>query len=293
MDQRIIDLYDRFTHGQIGRRDFMEKLATIAGSAAAASALLPLLANDYARAAVVEENDARIDVSRARYPSGAGEVDGYLVRAKRVDAKRPAVLVIHENRGLNPHIKDVTRRLALEGFLAYGVDLLSPDGGTPQDEDKARDMIGALDRQATVARAADAVAFLARHPLSTGSVGAVGFCWGGGMVNLLAEESEQLKAGVAYYGMQPPLEKVDRIKAALLLHYAGLDTRINEGIAAYEAALKQAGKTYQVYVYDGANHAFNNDTSPSRYDPKAAELAWSRTSAFLAEHLGAPPPVET
>lgn len=293
MDQRIIDLYDRFTHGQLGRREFMDRLATVAGSAAAAAAMLPLLTNDYARAAQVAEDDKRLDITTTGYPSGPATVSGYLVRAKQVDAKRPAVIVIHENRGLNPHIKDVTRRLALDGFLAFGVDLLSPDGGTPGDEDKARDMIGKLDGPTTVARLKDAVAFLATNAASNGSVGAVGFCWGGGMVNLLAEASPELKAGVAYYGMQPPLDRVEDIKASLLLHYGGLDNRINAGIPAYEAALKKAGKDYAIYVYDGANHAFNNDTSPTRYDAAAAELAWGRTIDFLSKHLGVPPPVET
>ncbi len=293
MDQRIIDLYDRFTHGQIGRREFMDRLATLAGSLAAALALMPLLANDYARAALVEESDPRLETSTARFEAGGDEVSGYLVRARRVDARRPAVLVIHENRGLNPHIRDVTRRMALAGYLAFGVDLLSPDGGTPADEDKARAMIAALDQPANLARAEAAVRFLASHPASTGNVGAVGFCWGGGLVNQLAQASPRLKAGVAYYGMQPPLDRVPGISAALLLHYAGLDNRVNEGIAAYEDALAKAGKDYTVYVYEGANHAFNNDTNPARYDPKAAELAWTRTAAFLAKHLGAPPPVET
>ena len=293
MDQRIIDLYDRFTHGQIGRREFMDRLATLAGSLAAALALMPLLTNDYARAALVEENDPRLEASTARFEAGGDEVSGYLVRARRVDARRPAVLVIHENRGLNPHIRDVTRRMALAGYLAFGVDLLSPDGGTPADEDKARAMIAALDQPANLARAEAAVRFLASHPASTGNVGAVGFCWGGGLVNQLAQASPRLKAGVAYYGMQPPLDRVPGISAALLLHYAGLDNRVNEGIAAYEDALAKAGKEYTVYVYEGANHAFNNDTNPARYDPKAAELAWTRTAAFLAKHLGAPPPVET
>lgn len=293
MDQRIIDLYDRFTHGQIGRREFMDRLATLAGSLAAALALMPLLTNDYARAALVEENDPRLETSTARFEAGGDEVSGYLVRARRVDARRPAVLVIHENRGLNPHIRDVTRRMALAGYLTFGVDLLSPDGGTPADEDKARAMIAALDQPANLARAEAAVRFLASHPASTGNVGAVGFCWGGGLVNQLAQASLRLKAGVAYYGMQPPLDRVPGINAALLLHYAGLDNRVNEGIAAYEDALAKAGKDYTVYVYEGANHAFNNDTNPARYDPKAAELAWTRTAAFLAKHLGAPPPVET
>jgi carboxymethylenebutenolidase len=293
MDQRIIDLYDRFTHGQIGRREFMDGLATLAGSLAAALAMLPLLTNDYARAALVEENDLRLETSTASFEAAGDRVSGDLVRARRVDARRPAVLVIHENRGLNPHIRDVTRRMALAGYLAFGIDLLSPDGGTPADEDKARAMIAALDQPENLARAEAAVKFLAAHPASTGNVGAVGFCWGGGLVNQLAQASPQLKAGVAYYGMQPPLDRVPGVRAALLLHYAGLDNRVNEGIAAYEDALAKAGKDYTVYVYDGANHAFNNDANPARYDPKAADLAWTRTTAFLAKHLGAPPPVET
>ncbi|MBS9478758.1 dienelactone hydrolase family protein [Ancylobacter radicis] len=293
LDQRIIDLYDRFTHGQIGRRDFMERLAGLAGSVAAASALLPLLTNDYARAAIVEDDDPRLEITTPTYESGGTRISGYLVKARRAVAKRPAVIVIHENRGLNPHIKDVTRRVALAGYLAFGVDFLSADGGTPENEDRGREMIAALDRPTTVRRAVDAVTFLAAHPDSTGAVGAVGFCWGGAMVNLLAQASPQLKAGVAYYGMQPPLERVPDIKAALLLNYAGLDNRINEGIPAYEEALKKAGKDYTIYVYEGVNHAFNNDTSPTRFDPAAAELAWGRTLDFFAKHLGAPPPVET
>lgn len=293
MDQRIIDLYDRFTHGQLDRRSFMDRLAGLAGSMAAASAILPLLANDYASAALAPADDPRLEVADVSLPSAGGDVSGYLARARRVDTRRPAVLVIHENRGLNPHIRDVTRRLALSGYLAFGIDLLSAQGGTPADEDKARDMIAALDRQATVARAVDAVAFLAAHPASTGQVGALGFCWGGAMVNLLAEASPELKAGVAYYGMPPPLDRVEDIKAALLLQYAGLDNRINAAVPAYEAALKEAGKDFTIYVYPGVNHAFNNDTSPTRFDPEAAELAWGRTTAFLAEKLGVPPPVET
>lgn len=293
LDQRIIDLYDRFTHGHLDRREFMDRLATLAGSVAAASALLPALMNDYARAAIVEDDDPRLEITTASYESGGATVKGYLVRARRVAAKRPGVIVIHENRGLNPHIKDVTRRMGLAGYLAFGVDFLSVDGGTPENEDRGREMIAALDRPTTVKRAVDAVSFLAAHADCTGAVGAVGFCWGGAMVNLLAQNSPELKAGVAYYGMQPPLERVPDIKAALLLQYAGLDNRINEGIPAYEDALKKAGKDYTIYVYEGVNHAFNNDTSPTRFDPAAAELAWGRTLDFFAKHLGAPPPVET
>jgi carboxymethylenebutenolidase len=195
------------------------------------------------------------------------------------------VLVIHENRGLNPHIKDVTRRMATEGFLALGLDYLSPIGGTPADEDKARDMIGTLKQPDILASSRAAVAFLEKHADSNGKVGAVGFCWGGAAVNNLAVGEPNLDAGVAYYGRQPPAESVANIKAPLLLHYAELDPGVNAGIAAYESALKAAGKTYELHMYPGANHAFNNDTNAARYDKKAADLAWSRTVAFLKKHL--------
>lgn len=288
MDQRIISLYDRFTHGDMSRREFLDRLRDLAGSAAAAAALLPLLQNDYARAAIVAPDDPRLSVGTVSYAADGVEISGMLAHLKG-DAKRPAVIVIHENRGLNPHIKDVARRLALEGYLAFAPDMLSPQGGTPEDEDKARNMIGGLDAEATERRLAAAVPFLANHALSTGKVGAVGFCWGGGMVNRLAAASPDLAAGVAYYGRQIPAERVPAIRAPLLLHYAGLDERINAGIADYEAALKANGKTYTIHMYEGANHAFNNDTNAARYDKAAADLAWQRTLAFFAQHLGAPP----
>jgi len=287
MDQRIIDLYDDFTHGGISRRVFLDRLAEFAGSSTAALALLPLLQNDYARAAIIAPDDARLAVDTVAYDAGGTKINGYLARLK-AKGKRPAVIVIHENRGLNPHIKDIARRVALEGFLALAVDMLSPLGGTPDDEDKGRDMIGTLNADETAHRIAAAVPFLEHHAESTGKVGAVGFCWGGGMVNRLAVLSPELKAGVAYYGLQPPASAVPSIKAALLLHYAGLDQRIDAGIPAYEAALKANNKRFTIYVYPNVNHAFNNDTS-NRYDKAAAELAWSRTIAFLARELGAPP----
>jgi carboxymethylenebutenolidase len=283
MDQRIIELYDEFTHGSISRRVFLDRLAEIAGSSAAALALLPLLQNDYARAAIVPPGDARLTIDSLGYDAQGTRINGYLARLKE-KGKRPAVIVIHENRGLNPHIEDVARRLALAGFLAYAVDLLSPLGGTPADEDKARDMIGTLNADETARRIAAAVPFLERHAESTGKVGAVGFCWGGGMVNRLAVLSPDLKAAVAYYGVQPPAAQVPRIQAALLLHYAGLDQRIDAGIPAYEQALKAAHKRFTIYIYPNVNHAFNNDTS-NRYDKSAAELAWSRTVAFLKQYL--------
>ncbi|MBX6327325.1 MAG: dienelactone hydrolase family protein [Pseudolabrys sp.] len=287
MDQRVIDLYDQFTHGGISRREFLDRLTELVGSSAAASALLPLLQNDYARAATVAPDDARLAIEMAGYDAPGARMSGYLARPAR-KAKRPAVIVIHENRGLNPHIQDIARRLALEGFLAFAVDMLSPFGGTPPDEDKGRDMIAALDPQETDRRIAAAVPFLAHHTESTGRVGAVGFCWGGGLANRLAVLSPALNAAVVYYGVQPPAEDVSRIRAALLLHYAGLDQRINAGIAAFEAALKAHHKRYTIYVYPGVNHAFNNDTG-SRYDKAAAELAWTRTLAFLKQELGTPP----
>jgi carboxymethylenebutenolidase len=287
MDQRIIDLYDRFTHGDINRRAFLDRLAEIAGSSAAALALLPLLQNNYARAATVAPDDARLTIDTVSYDGPGARISGYLARLKS-NGKRPAVIVIHENRGLNPHIQDIARRIALEGFLSLAVDMLSPLGGTPADEDKARDMIGTLNADETARRIAAAVPFLERHPESTGSVGIVGFCWGGGIVNRVAVLAPDLKAGVIYYGLQVPAEQVTAIRAPLLLHYAGLDQRVNAGIAPYEAALKAYNKRYTIYVYPNVNHAFNNDTS-NRYDKPAADLAWSRTIAFFKANLGAPP----
>ncbi len=287
MDQRIIELYDSFTHGGINRREFLDRLADIAGSSAAALALLPLLQNNYARAAIVAPDDARLAIDTVSYDAGDAKIGGTLARLK-AKGKRPAVIVLHENRGLNPHIQDVTRRIALEGFLAYAPDLLSPLGGTPADEDKARDMIGTLKPAETAKHLAAAVPFLAAHAESTGNVGAVGFCWGGGIINRIAVLAPELKAGVVYYGVQVPADQVVAIRAPLLLHYAGLDQRVNAGIEAYEAALKASHKRYTIYMYPNVNHAFNNDTS-SRYDKAAAELAWSRTIAFFKQELGPPP----
>src|SRR5205807_452947 len=211
-----------FTHSRISRREFMDELTKIAGSAAAAAAILPLLKNDYAIAATVPENDARLNAQKVSYDSPKGKVNGYLVRAKGT-AKRPAVVVIHENRGLNPHLEDVARRLAKEGFLAIAVDLLSVSGGTPADEDKARETHEKTNREDMIAEAVAAVTFLKSHPESTGKVGAVGFCFGGGVVNRMATDSPELDAAVPYYGAQPSADKVAAIKAPLLLQYAGMD----------------------------------------------------------------------
>jgi carboxymethylenebutenolidase len=288
MDQRIINLYDRFTHGGMNRREFLDRLTQLAGSAAGAAALLPLLQNDYAQAAIVPADDARLAAERVSYDSPKGKINGYLTRAK-AKGKRPVVLVIHENRGLNPHLEDVARRLAVEGFLAYAVDLLSLVGGTPASEDAARDLHPKLNQDDAVTALVSAVSFLKSHPESTGKVGAVGFCFGGLMINRLAASSPELDAGVAYYGRQVPAAQVPNIKAALMLHYAEKDDGVNAGIAAYEAALKANNKKYTIHHYAGAQHAFNNDTGAARYNKAAADLAWGRTLAFFKEQLGAPP----
>ena len=283
MDQKFIDLFDRYTHGGMNRRDFLDRLATLAGSAAAVTAVLPLLENNYAHAELVPDNDPAISAEAAEIAPG---IKGYLVRPK-AEGTYPAVLVIHENRGLNPHIKDVTRRMAKEGFIAFGGDYLTRQGGTPADEDRAREMIGKLTPEETLTFSQQAVAALAKLPGSNGNVGAIGFCWGGGAVNALAVSGDpMLKAGVSYYGMQAKASDVPKIQAPLMLHYASLDERINAGIKDFEDALKANGKAYALHMYDGVNHAFNNDTNAARYDKAAADLAWSRTVAFLKKQLG-------
>ena len=286
MDQRIIDLYDEYTHAPLDRRVFLARLVKLTGSTAAAAALVPLLEANRARAAIVSPEDQRLETGRITYPGSTADIKAYMARPKDA-SKLPAVIVIHENRGLNPHIEDVTRRAALEGFLAIAPDLLSPMGGTPENEDAAREMIGKLDGMQTVQNLISAVTFLETHPHGNGKVGAMGFCWGGGMVGELAVNAPNLDAAVVYYGRQPKAADVPKIKAPLLLHYAGLDARINEGIPAFEEALKKANKTYTLYIYEGANHAFNNDTSEARYNRQAAEQSWSRTVVFLKEHLKA------
>lgn len=286
MDPKIIALYDEYTHAPLPRRTFLERLAALAGSSAAAYALLPMLENDYARAAIVAPGDARIATGRAPIRLPGGEMRAYVAVPREGPAKRAGVIVIHENRGLNAHIEDVARRVALAGFTAVGVDMLHAQGGTPADEDRAREMIGKVDRGAAVADLAALVDWLRARPDANGRVGAIGFCWGGGMVNALAAAAPSLDAGVPFYGAVAPAADVPRIRAKLLLHYAGNDPRINAGIEGYEAALKAAGVAYTVHVYAGAEHAFHNDTAGARYDEAAAKLAWSRTIAFLQATLG-------
>jgi carboxymethylenebutenolidase len=285
MRQEIIDLYDDYTHERIGRRVFMDRLAVLAGGTAAASAVLPMLKNNYAKAAIVAPDDERITAEEVTFPGAGGDVTGYLVRPADASGPLPGVVVIHENRGLNPHIEDVARRVALEGFVAFAPDFLSPLGGTPEDEDQAREMIGQLDRPQTVQNAVAAVAFLKDLDATTDKVGVVGFCWGGAMTNQVAVNSADVAAAVPYYGSQPATEDVAKIQAPLLLQYAGVDERINAGIPAYEEALQAADVDYTIYTYEGANHAFNNDTNEARYDKAAADLAWSRTIEFFKEHL--------
>jgi len=283
--QAMIDAYDEYTHITLDRRGFMEKLTRLAGSGAAAAAIAPMLAASSAHAAIVAEDDPRLQAEDITWPGEGGEMRGYLVRPAGAESKLGMVIVVHENRGLNPHIKDVARRMALEGFLALAPDFLSPLGGTPTDEEAARGMIGQLDPVTTVGNGVATVAFLKGHAEGNGMVGAVGFCWGGGTVNNLAVNAPGLAAAVAYYGRQAKTEDVSKIEAALMLHYAGLDARINEGIDVYRAALEAAGKEFTIYVYEGAQHAFNNDTSEARYNKAAAELAWTRTVAFFEDKL--------
>jgi carboxymethylenebutenolidase len=285
MDQKIINLFDTYTHGGMSRRAFLDKLAVMAGSTTAAMALLPVLENNYAFAAIVPEDDPRLVITEGEIAPG---IKGLLAIPKDATGKLPGVLVIHENRGLNPHIKDVTRRMALEGFVAFGADYLAPGGGTPADEEAAREMIGKLDAAGTVAYSQGALKALQAHAQGNGKAGAMGFCWGGGQVNALAVADPSLAGGVAYYGRQAPAADVPKITSPLMLHYASLDERINAGIAEFEAALKAASKAYELYMYEGANHAFNNDTNTARFNKDAANLAWGRTVAFLKKHAGAP-----
>lgn len=282
MDQKFIDLFDRYTHGAMNRRDFLERLSLMAGSSAAAAAVLPILENNYAHAEMVPESDESLRNGFQEIDTG---VAGYLSVPLEAEV-RPAVLVIHENRGLNPHIKDVTRRLAKEGFVAFAPDYLFAMGGTPEDADKARDMIGTLKPEDILAVSQRSLKAIQKFPGNPGKTGAVGFCWGGGQVNALAVADPLLKAGVVYYGRQPTAADVPKITAPLLLHYASLDERINAGIPEFEAALKANNKVYELYMYEGANHAFNNDTNAARYDKAAADLAWGRTIAFLKKNLG-------
>lgn len=284
MDQRIINLFDEYTHKPLKRDDFLKKLAKLTGSMAAALTVLPLLEVNYVHAETVTQQDDRIKTESVTFPGSDTTMKGYLARPTAA-GKYPSVVVIHENRGLNPHIEDVTRRLALAGFVALAPDALSASGGTPADETQMRELFGKLDPQKTRENFEKALDYLKTRPESTGKVGCVGFCWGGAMANQLAVHYPDLKAAVPFYGRQPEAADVPKIKAAVQLHYGGLDERVNAGIPAYEEALKKAGVPYELYVYEGAQHAFNNDTAPTRYNEAAAKLAWERTTKFLKTKL--------
>lgn len=284
MERSIIELYDEYTHAPLERRVFLDRLAKLAGGTAAAYALLPLLENNYAKAQIVAADDPGLKSARVAYPGPFGDVQGYLA-APADGGRKPAVIVIHENRGLNAHIEDLARRVAKAGFLALAPDLLTPLGGTPKDEDKARELIGQTKPADAVANLQAAVTWLATHPQATGKVGAVGFCWGGGMSNRLAVAEPRLGAAVVFYGPSPAVEDVPKIKAPLLLHYAGLDKRINDGVPPYIDALEAHDKAFEKHVYDGVDHAFNNDANAARYNADAAKLAWGRTIDFLSKHL--------
>jgi len=284
MNQEINDLYDQYCHGALNRREFLRQLTILAGGVAAANTLFCLLENNHAEAALVPKDDPRLDTAHTDFAGATGDVRAYIAKPKG-DAKRPGVVVIQENKGLDPHIQDVARRMALEGFLTLAPDALSPLGGTPDDPNKARSMMRQLDSQSTIKNYTAAVKYLKTHPMSTGKIGVIGFCWGGGVANQLAVHSPDLKAAVPFYGRQPASVDVPKIKASLLLHYAGEDKRINEGIPAFEAALKAASVDYRLYMYEGVKHAFHNDTRADRYNKDAAELAWKRTISFLKEKL--------
>ena len=285
MNQEIINLFDEFTHKPLSRNEFMKRLAKLTGSTAAAIAILPLLEVNYAHAATIAENDDDLITEDITYEGDGSTMKAYFAKPKAAAGKLGAVIVIHENRGLNPHIKDVTRRVAKAGYLALGVDALSPLGGTPANEDEARALFAKLDGPKNINNFLKGFDYLRSRPDSNGKTACVGLCWGGGLVNQLAVNSPDLKAAVAYYGRQADAVDVPKIKAPLLLHYGGLDERVNAGIPAYETALKAAGKKYEIFIYDGANHAFNNDSSPTRYNAEVAKLAWDRTLKLFKETL--------
>ena len=284
MDQRIINLFDEYTHKPLSREEFISRLIRLTGSAAAAMSLLPLLEVNYANAATVPFQDDRIETERITYNSEGATMKGFLARPKD-QRNLGSVVVIHENRGLNPHIEDVTRRTAIAGFLAVAPDALSSLGGTPADADQARNMFQQLDSAKTIASFAAAFDYLGSRKESNGKFGCVGFCWGGAMANNLAVQVPALKVAVPFYGRQPDAADVPKIKCKLQLHYAGLDERINAGIPAYEEALKKAEVNYEIFTYENAQHAFHNDTAPTRYNEAAAKLAWSRTIEFFSKNL--------
>jgi carboxymethylenebutenolidase len=285
-DQEVLNLFDKYVHGDIDRRGFLERATRYAVGGMTASMLLDALSPRFAEAQQIPKDDKRLKASMVEYasPKGQGKMRGYLVRPAAASAKLPGVLVVHENRGLNPHIEDIARRIALEGFMAFAPDALAPLGGYPGDEDKARELFSKLDPEKVREDFVAAAEWLKNRPDCTGKIGVVGFCFGGGIANVVATRLPDLAAAVPFYGAQPKAEDVPRIKAPLLIHYAEHDDRINAGVAPYEAALKANHVRYQMFTYPGTQHGFNNDTTP-RYDKDAAQLAWKRTIDFLKKNL--------
>lgn len=279
-------LFDRYVHGDLSRRGFLDQAARFSGGAAGAAALLAAMSPDFASAQQVQSDDPRIATRRQAFdsPQGNGQVQGYLAKPTDAAGKLPAVLVVHENRGLNPHIEDIARRIALAGYVAYAPDALAPLGGYPGDEDKARDMFAKLDPAKARADIVAAGRGLLTLPDGTGKFGVVGFCWGGSLANHVATQIPELAVAVPFYGAAPAIQDVPRIKARLLLHFAGNDERINATWPPYEAALKAAGVRYEMFSYAGTQHGFNNDTTP-RYDPVSAQSAWDRTLAVFKATL--------
>ena len=284
--QEMINLYDEYTHITLDRRAYMRKLTALVGTTAAASTVTDMIAGNKAAAQIVKSDDKRIKGEMVKFPGEGGEMGGYLCMPAGATGKLPTVIVIHENRGRTGHIQDVTRRMALEGFLAFGPDFLHPYGGAPADEDKGRELHAKMDRPRAVGNGLAAIKYLASHASSNGKFGCTGFCWGGGMSNSLAVAAGgDLLAAAPYYGAQPAAPDVPKIKARLMLHYAQNDDGINKGIPAYEAALKAAGTKFELFTYEGTQHAFNNDGSAARYNKAAADLAWSRTVEMFKKDL--------
>ncbi len=286
-DQELLDLFDKYVHGDIDRRGFLERATRFAVGGTTAAMLLEALTPRFAQAQQIPSDDKRLKASFVEYqsPHGQGKMRGHLVRPAGDVGKLPGVLVVHENRGLNPHIEDIARRIALEHFMAFAPDALAPLGGYPGDEDKAREMFAKLDQGKVGEDFVAAAAYLKNRPDCTGKIGVVGFCWGGGIANMLATRLPDLAAAVPFYGAQPKAQDVALIKSPLLIHYAEHDERINAGAAAYQAALKASHVKYQMFTYPGTQHGFNNDTTP-RFDKAAAQLAWQRTIEFLRKNLG-------
>lgn len=282
MDQRIINLYDEYTHQPLPRDVFIKRLVKITGSMAAAMSILPLIETNNANAAVTRQDELLTE--RINYDGVNGKMNAYVARPKK-EGKYATVMVIHENRGLNPHIEDVARRAAKAGYLAIAPDALAPQGGTPENQDQAREMFSKLNAEENLKNFMKGFDYIKTRKDSNGSFGCVGFCWGGALSNQLAVNMPDLKAAVAFYGRQADAADVPKIKAAVQLHYGSLDERINAGIPAYEDALKKAGVRYELYIYEGANHAFHNDTSTARYNEAAAKLAWQRTLDFYKKYL--------